>query len=414
MSKTIHHIAKVGKNRQQWYENLALRADTFMRSYGPSNYQESIIMRIAIPKEIIEDEQRVAMVPALVKELTQLGARVLCQAGAGVNANYPDNNYLDVEFFDEAHSLYQAADIILKVQPPTPKEISLFQPGSILISFLYPTRYPECVTSLQNQGVTSFAMDLLPRITRAQAMDALSSQANISGYKACLLAANMSKRFFPMLTTAAGTIRPVQVLVLGAGVAGLQAIATARRLGAVVWAYDVRSSAREQVESLGAKMIDTGIQAEGSGGYARELTAEEQQRQQTALAKAIAAAEIVITTALIPGRPAPKIITRAMVESMAPGSLIIDIAAEAGGNCELTRPGQEILHHEVTIFGPLNLPSLLARDASTLYARNILNFLKLIVQEGQLEIDWYDEIIAQSVVTKAPLPVHKPRLARID
>lgn len=370
-------------------------------------------MRIAIPKETTTGEQRVALVPPLVKELTQLGCRVLMEKGAGVSADYPDESYPEVQFFEDTRRLYQEADVVLKVQPPTLKEVALFKKNSILISFLFPTRHPERITALGNHRITSFAIDLLPRITRAQAMDALSSQATISGYKATLIAANYSKRFFPMLTTAAGTIRPTNVLVIGAGVAGLQAIATARRLGAVVKAYDVRSSAKEQVESLGAQMIDIGITANAAGGYARELSSEEQGLQQKALADAVTKAEVIICTALIPGKPAPKIITRDMVESMMPGSLIIDIAAEAGGNCELTQMGQTVEHCQVAILGPLNLPSMLAHDASIMYAKNLCNFTKLLIKNGRLDIDWMDELIANTVITRAPLPIPAPSLDRI-
>jgi NAD(P) transhydrogenase subunit alpha len=358
-------------------------------------------VRIAIPKEITESELRVAMVPTLVKELQQLGSTVIIEKGAGLGADYLDNDYAGVEFANDSAMLYQTADVILKVQPPTTHEIAQFKSGALLVGFLLAHRHPERITALRDAKITSFAVEHIPRISRAQSMDALSSQATIAGYKAVLIAANNMNRFFPMLTTAAGTIRPVNVLVIGTGVAGLQAIATARRLGAVVRAYDIRSATKEQVESLGAKMIDIGIQADAAGGYARELTAEEQQRQQAALADAVAKSNVVITTALIPGRPAPKIITRAMVEAMAPGSVIVDIAAEAGGNCELTQANQVVKHQGVAIHGPVNLPSMLARDASNMYAKNLINFLKLIVQNGELKFDWQDPILAESVVTLA-------------
>lgn len=356
-------------------------------------------MRIAIPKEITPNEQRVALVPALVHDLVHSGHSVLLEKQAGASADYPDADYQGVTFYDDAHALYQAADIILKVQPPTLQEIAQYNSGTILIGLLSPHRYPDRIDALRDAGITSFAMEYIPRISRAQSMDALSSQASIAGYKAVLIAANASKRFFPMLTTAAGTIRPIHVLVIGAGVAGLQAIATARRLGAIVSAYDIRSATREQVASLGAKMVDSGVQADAAGGYARELTAEEQQRQQAALHDAVAKADVVITTALIPGKPAPKIVTRAMVEAMSAGSIIVDIAAEAGGNCELTVADQVVQHQGVTIHGPVNLPSMLARDASNMYAKNLVNFLKLLVKDGALAIDWQDPIIAQSVIT---------------
>jgi NAD(P) transhydrogenase subunit alpha len=257
------------------------------------------------------------------------------------------------------------------------------------------------VQALKQQGITSFAMELVPRISRAQSMDALSSQAAIAGYKAVLLAANELQKFLPMLTTAAGTIRPAQVLIIGAGVAGLQAIATARRLGAVVEAYDVRAATREQVRSLGAKFVDTGVSAEGAGGYARELTAEEKAKQQEVLDARIAAADAVVTTASVPGRTAPRIISRAAVERMRAGAVVVDIAAEQGGNCELTRAGETIEHQGVKIIGAVNLPASLAYNASEMYARNLYNFLKPALQQGELNIDWNDEVFAQSCLTHA-------------
>jgi len=357
-------------------------------------------MRIAIPKEITLSEQRVALVPLLTRELIQLGCTVLFEKGAGIGADYPDAQYEGVEFHDNPLSLYENADVILKVQPPIESEIASYKKNAILISFLFPARHLSQVMALRDAQITSFAIDYIPRISRAQSMDALSSQATVSGYKAVLIAADTLKRFFPMLTTAAGTIRPIRLLVIGAGVAGLQAIATARRLGAVVKAYDVRSAAKEQVESLGAKMIDLGIQADSAGGYARELTAEEKQQQQAVLAEAIANSEVVISTAAIPGKPAPKIITRQMVEGMAAGSVIVDVAAESGGNCELTQVDKTIVHEGVTIHGPANLPGLMARDASNIYAKNLLNFLRLLIKDGAVTIDWEDPILAQSVVTE--------------
>ncbi|HEY7996305.1 MAG TPA: NAD(P) transhydrogenase subunit alpha, partial [Steroidobacteraceae bacterium] len=266
---------------------------------------------------------------------------------------------------------------------------------------------PEEVAALKARGITSFAMEFVPRISRAQSMDALSSQAAIAGYKAVLIAANQLQKFMPMLTTAAGTVRPAQVLVIGAGVAGLQAIATARRLGAVVEAYDVRSATREQVKSLGAKFVDTGVSAEGSGGYARELTAEEKARQQEVLDARIAAADAVVSTASVPGRPAPKIISRAAVERMRSGAVVVDIAAEQGGNCELTRAGETVEHQGVSIIGPLNLPATLAYNASEMYARNLFNFLKPALVKGELAIDWNDEVFAQSCLTSAGAIKHE-------
>lgn len=356
-------------------------------------------MRIAIPKETTSGENRVALVPTLVSNLIQLGCQVLMEKGAGLCAHFPDKDYVDVEFYDNVQSLYQNADIILKVESPTVEEIGYCNKNAIIIGMLSPGRYPERVDAMSNAHITSFALENLPRISRAQAMDVLSSQATIAGYKAALLAANALPRFFPMLTTAAGTIRPSSVLVIGAGVAGLQAIATAHRLGAIVKAYDIRPAAREQVESLGAKMVTIDIHAEGTGGYARELTTEEKQKQEQALFNAVKEADCVITTALIPGKPAPKIISQAMVEAMKPGSVIIDIAASNGGNCELTQAHNAVTHQGVTIHGPVNLPSMVAKDASMMYAKNMVNFLSLLIKDGKVHLDWEDPILSQSVLT---------------
>lgn len=356
-------------------------------------------MKVAIPKEITTGEHRVALVPHLVPELTRLGCTVLFEKGAGVAAHFPDESYQGVEFCDNPSKLYQDADVILKVESPTENEIKLFKQNAIVIGLLSPFRYPERIKALLSHHVTSFAMEMIPRISRAQSMDALSSQATVAGYKAVLIAANLQNRFFPMLTTAAGTIRPINALIIGAGVAGLQAIATARRLGAIVRAYDIRTAAKEQIESLGAKMVNIDVKAEGEGGYARELTAQEKAIQQQALFDAVAKSEVVITTALIPGRAAPKIITREMVEAMTPGSVIVDIAAIQGGNCEVTQPDKTIQHHGVTVDGPINLPSMLAKDASIMYAKNVVNFLSLLIKENKLTLDWQDQILADSVLT---------------
>lgn len=357
-------------------------------------------IKIAIPKEITPGEQRVALVPSSISELKKLNCEFLLQKSAGEGADYLDDQYADISKIENATNLYAKANIILKVQPPTEKEIALMPEKSIVIGFMAPDRNPQTVMTLRDKKITSFAMELIPRISRAQNMDALSSQASVAGYKAALIAANLSKRFFPMLTTAAGTIRPQNVLIIGAGVAGLQAIATAKRLGAIVKAYDIRSAAREQIESLGAKMLDISIQAEGSGGYARELTAEEKQQQQILLGNEIAKSEIIITTAQIPGKPAPIMITEEMVNKMSPGSLIIDLAAETGGNCALTKKNEITEHKGVTIYGITNLPSMLARDASNLYAKNLVNFLHLLLTDNpELKINWDDEIFAKSVLT---------------
>lgn len=354
---------------------------------------------IATPKEICEGEKRIALTPATAAEFIQLGCQVTLQNNAGALAHFPDSSYSNIQFEAQPNTLYANADVILKVEPPLPDEIRHFKKNAILVSFLYPDRNPETVAALCERGITSFALERLPRISRAQNMDALSSQATVAGYKAALLAANHHQRFFPMLTSAAGTIRPTQVLVIGAGVAGLQAIATAQRLGAVVYAYDIRPAAREQVESLGARMIDIGMSAEGQGGYARELSDEEKELQQKALFSAVQKSEVVITTALIPGKPAPKIISKAMVEGMSPGSLIIDIAAEMGGNCELTQAGKTLNHQGVSILGATQLTSSMAHDASIMYAKNVLNFSKLFIKEQQIQLDWQDVILADSVVT---------------
>lgn len=356
-------------------------------------------MQIAIPKETLPGEHRVALVPHLVQSLAQLGATILMEQGAACSANYLDEQYQSVRFYPDKASLYQDADIILKVGIPSLEEITCFKKNAILIGLLNPTQHLEQVAALRTCAITSFALELLPRISRAQAMDALSSQATVAGYKAVLIAANLSQRFFPMLTTAAGTIRPTNVLVIGAGVAGLQAIATARRLGANVQAYDVRTAAKEQIESLGAKMIALAVQAEGSGGYARELNHDEKQQQQALLATAVAKAEVIISSALIPGKSAPKIIDQNMVESMSNGAVIVDVAACNGGNCLLTQADQTICHQGVWIDGPTNLPSLLARDASNMYAKNVISFVQLLIDSGKIAINWQDPILAESVLT---------------
>jgi NAD(P) transhydrogenase subunit alpha len=295
----------------------------------------------------------------------------------------------------------------MKVQPPTIEEIEALKPGAIVVGFMQAYKQHELVRKLCEKNVTSFAVELIPRISRAQSMDALSSQAAVAGYKAVLIGASEQDKFVPMLTTAAGTIRPSKYLIIGAGVAGLQAIATAKRLGAVVEGFDVRSATREQVESLGAKFVDTGIVAEGEGGYARELTAEEQQAQQAVLDKHIAQADVVITTAAVPGRPAPRIVSKAAVEAMKPGAVIVDLGAESGGNCELTQAGQTVVHNDVSIIGPVNLPASLPRHASEMYARNLLNFIQPAIVEGALNIDWEDEVFAGAVLTRDGEIQHK-------
>jgi H+-translocating NAD(P) transhydrogenase subunit alpha len=345
-------------------------------------------------------ETRVSVVPEVADKLAAAGARVLLERGAGVSAQFPDAGFKQAAWADSADAVLAQADILLTVQPPTLETIGKLKAGAVVIGFMQAHARPAEVKALKERRITSFAMEFVPRISRAQSMDALSSQAAVAGYKAVLIAASTLDRFLPMLTTAAGTIRPAQVLIVGVGVAGLQAIATARRLGAIVEAYDVRSATKEQVKSLGAKFVDTGVSAEGQGGYARELTDEEKRKQQEVLDSRIAVADAVITTAAVPGRRAPRIVSRAAVERMKAGAVVVDIAAESGGNCELTRAGETVLHNGVKIVGPVNLPAQLPYHASEMYARNLYNFLKpAIDKSGALAIDWNDEVFAQSCLT---------------
>jgi NAD(P) transhydrogenase subunit alpha len=355
---------------------------------------------IGVLKETTAGETRVAIVPEVISKFTGLGAQLLIETGAGQGSRIPDTLYEGAEFSPNPQGILSRCDILLKVQPPTLEEIAALKPDAIVIGFMQAYKQQQMVRELCDKKITSFAMELVPRISRAQSMDALSSQAAVAGYKAVLIAANTLDKFVPMLTTAAGTMRPSQFLVIGAGVAGLQAIATAKRLGAIVEGFDVRSATREQVESLGARFVDTGISAEGEGGYARELTAEEQAGQQAVLDDHIAKADVVITTAAVPGRPAPRIINRAAVDGMKPGSVIIDLAAESGGNCELTQPGETVTHNDVRIVGPVNLPAELSRHASEMYARNLLNFIQPAISEGVLNINWEDEVFAGAVLTR--------------
>ncbi len=345
-------------------------------------------------------ESRVSLVPEVADKLARDGARVLIERGAGERARFPDALYKNVTWADSAAQVLREADVLFTVQPLSTEQIAQLKSDAVVVGFMQPYARRAEVAALKSRGLTSFAVEFVPRISRAQSMDALSSQAAIAGYKAVLIAANSLQKFLPMLTTAAGTIRPAQVLVIGAGVAGLQAIATARRLGAVVEAYDVRGATREQVKSLGAKFVETGVSAEGSGGYARELTAEEKATQQEVLDSRIAAADAVVTTASVPGRPAPKIITRAVIERMRAGSVVVDIAAEQGGNCELTRAGEVLEHQGVKIIGAVNLPAELAYNASEMYSRNLYNFLKPALKDGALAIDWNDEVFAQACLTR--------------
>jgi proton-translocating NAD(P)+ transhydrogenase subunit alpha len=342
----------------------------------------------------------VALVPDAASRLTQSGFDVVVEPGAGAAASFPDDDY--VEAGATVDATVWDTDGVVKVRKPTADEIGRMREGQVLIGFLEPLTDRAGIDRLTERGVHAFAMESIPRITRAQPMDALSSQATVSGYKAVLIAAERLPRFFPMLMTAAGTVAPAKVLVLGAGVAGLQAIATARRLGAVVAGFDVRPVVKEQVESLGATFLDLGIMGEETaGGYARELTSEEQERQQEALAERIPDYDVVITTALIPGRPAPRLIPASSVDRMRPGAVIVDLAAETGGNCEATVPGEIIERDGVTIVGITNVPSTMPYHASQLYARNVSSLLQHLAPEGELTLDWEDEITSGTCVTRA-------------
>jgi NAD(P) transhydrogenase subunit alpha len=356
-------------------------------------------VRIGVPRELEPGERRVALVPDAVSRLAAAGSQVVVEPGAGAAASFLDEAY--AEAGAEVSSSAWEADGVVKVRKPSAAEVERLRDGQLLVGFLEPLTDRPGIERLAARGVNAFAMESIPRITRAQPMDALSSQATVSGYKAVLLAAERLPRFFPMLMTAAGTVAPAKVLVLGAGVAGLQAIATARRLGAVVSGFDVRPVVREQVESLGATFLDLGILGEETaGGYARELTEEEQRRQQEALEERIPEYDVVITTALVPGRAAPRLIPAGAVVAMRPGSVIVDLAAEAGGNCELTQPGEIVERDGVTLVGLTNIPSTMPYHASQLYARNVSALLQHLAPEGELALDWDDEITAGACVTR--------------
>ncbi|MBP6596479.1 MAG: NAD(P) transhydrogenase subunit alpha [Arenimonas sp.] len=356
---------------------------------------------IVFVRETALGERRVALTPETAKKLVALGASLLIERGAGLPAHFPDASYSGAGFTDDAEAALAQADVLVCVQPPTNARLARLKPGAVVVGLLAPHADPGRVDALVAAQLTGFSLERLPRTTRAQAMDVLSSQAGMAGYKAVLIAAQLAPRYFPMLTTAAGTIRPSKVLIVGAGVAGLQAIATARRLGAQVEGFDVRPETREQIESLGGKFLDLGVSAAGEGGYARELTADERAEQQKRLGEHLKGVDVIVTTAAVPGRPAPKIITAAMVAGMKPGSVIVDLAAETGGNCELTRPGETWDSSGVTVAGPLNLASLGALHASEMYARNVFNFLALSLKDGQLALDWNDELIAKTCLAHA-------------
>ena len=359
-------------------------------------------MRVAVPRETAPGERRVALVPETVSKLSESGFAIRVERGAGAAAGFPDESYAEAgaDLVDTG-ALLEGAEGVVRVAAPSADEARALAPGTVLVGFLNPLADAEGIARLREREVVAFAMESIPRITRAQPMDALSSQATVAGYKAVLLAADRVPKLFPMLMTAAGTIAPVRALVIGAGVAGLQAIATARRLGAVVSAFDVRPAVKEQVESLGASFLELGVRAEETaGGYATELTPEQQAQQQAALEERIPDFDVVITTAAIPGRPAPKLIPASAVERMRPGSVVVDVAAETGGNCELTRPGEVVDHGGVTIDGTRNLPSLMAFHASQLYSRNVAALLEHLAPAGELTLDWDDEITAGACVTR--------------
>jgi NAD(P) transhydrogenase subunit alpha len=353
---------------------------------------------VGVVAESRAEERRIALVPKAVASLVKTGLAVVVESGAGARSLLPDELYTAAgATIGDAW----AVDVVVKVAPPTAEEVDRLHRGQTLIGFLAPRNADTVIPALKASGVRAFALEAVPRISRAQAMDALSSQANVAGYKAALLAATESTRFFPMLTTAAGTVKPASVLVLGVGVAGLQALATAKRLGARTTGYDVRPEVAEQVQSVGAHWLDLGISAVGEGGYARELTADEHAQQQQALEEAISGFDVVITTALVPGRPAPKLVTARAVEGMTAGSVVVDLAGETGGNCELTEPGRTVVRHDVTIAAPLNLPATMPEHASELYSKNITALLELLVTDGKLAPDFGDEVVAATCVTRA-------------
>jgi NAD(P) transhydrogenase subunit alpha len=373
-------------------------------------------MRIGVPKETAVGERRVALVPEVVGKLKAKGLDVVVQSGAGDDAMLTDAAFeaAGAQIAQDGAEIWHS-DVVVTIAPPDPQAIRGLGSGSILIGFLAPLTSPQTTRALADAKATAFAMEAIPRISRAQAMDALSSQSNVAGYRAALLGAQEMGRFYPMLMTAAGTIPPAKVLVLGVGVAGLQALATAKRLGARTTGYDVRPEVAEQVESLGAMWLDLGLEASGEGGYARELTGEERAQQQQALTDAIKGFDVVITTALVPGRPAPRLVTAEAVEGMKPGSVIIDLAGEAGGNCELTEPGETVVRHDVKIVSPLNLPASMAEHASQLFARNVQSLLELFVdEEGKLQLDFDDEIVKGACIVRDGEIVHPGAKAAVE
>jgi NAD(P) transhydrogenase subunit alpha len=356
-------------------------------------------VNVAVLKETQPHERRVAIVPSLVAKLTKLGARLHMQAGAGEAIDLADAAFADVVIMDDRQALVRDADLVLAVQPPALEVVDAMKPGAILISFIYAQNEPALVERLLARKITCFAMERVPRITRAQAMDALSSQSALAGYYAVQLGATHLARILPKMTTAAGVIGPAKVLVMGLGVAGLEALATAQRLGAVVEGYDVRPETKEQALSLGATFVETGVDARGKGGYARALTSEEKRKVDAILTGHIQAADLIVTTAAIPGHPSPKLISKAQVSGMKAGSVIVDLSAEGGGNCQDTRAGETVRVGRVTIAAPLNVPSLLGEDASELYAKNQFNLLSLMLKDNVIAIDWEDEVLAKTALT---------------
>ncbi|MBN1482328.1 Re/Si-specific NAD(P)(+) transhydrogenase subunit alpha [candidate division KSB1 bacterium] len=368
-------------------------------------------MKIAVPREVHPDEQRIALVPDEIRKLVKAEHEVVVETGAGAGSSYTDEMYRQAGANIAASSdeLYKDAEVIFKVRPPQKAEIGKLPQGCLLISFLEVLREPGIAKDLAEQNVTAVGLEMVPRISRAQSMDALSSQASAAGYKAVLIAAEAIRKYFPMLTTAAGTVRPARVFVLGAGVAGLQAIATARRLGATVEAFDIRSATKGEVESLGAKFIeiDLGESGEGEGGYAKEISEEAKKREHEVLKEVMSKCDVVVTTAAVPGKKAPVLVTEDMVAAMKPGSVIVDMAVEQGGNVVGSRPGQRVDVNGVTIIGPINLPSQMAIHTSQLFARNIVTLFNHLVQDGQLTLDFADEITAGAVITHAGEVVNK-------
>jgi NAD(P) transhydrogenase subunit alpha len=356
-------------------------------------------VNIAVLRETLPNERRVALVPSITAEIVKLGGKLHMQTGAGEASSFPDSSYKDVVFLEDRAKLLADADVVMAVQPPTLNVIDEMKAESILICFVYANHQQDLVAKMAAKKITCFAMERIPRITRAQSMDALSSQAALAGYYAVQLGATHLTRVLPKITSAAGAIGPAHVLVMGLGVAGLEAVATAHRLGAVVEGYDIRPDTEEQVVSLGAKFVATGVDAHGKGGYARELTAEEKTKVAAVLTTHIQQADLIITTAAIPGKPSPKLISSAQVKGMKPGSVIVDLSAEGGGNCEDTQPGVTAKMGQVTIVAPINVPSLLAQDASLLYAKNQYNLLKLMLKDNIITIDWTDEVISKTALT---------------